>query len=138
MGVFYDVRVHLAENSDDFVGKKGTTVNMGIRKAQYAGLDIKQRSPTATTGLHCIATIDPPAKYSNICPEKGFMFGSGKVSLEMGLEREVYYHGEDIPLNISINNQSKKAVKNIRVGACRPIQNHHLYLTILVSHQSEL
>ena len=35
----------------------------------------------------------------------------------MGLEREVFYHGEDIPLNISINNQSKKAVKNIRVGA---------------------
>ena len=52
MGVFYDVRVHLAENSDDFVGKKGTTVNMGIRKAQYAGLDVKQRSPTATTGLN--------------------------------------------------------------------------------------
>ena len=50
MGVFYDVRVHLAENSDDFVGKKGTTVNMGIRKAQYAGLEAKQRSPTATTG----------------------------------------------------------------------------------------
>ena len=47
------------------------------------------------------------------------MFGSGKVSLEMGLEREVFYHGEDIPLNISINNQSKKAVKNIRVGAFR-------------------
>ena len=32
MGVFYDVRVHLAENSDDYVGKKGTTVSMGIRK----------------------------------------------------------------------------------------------------------
>lgn len=104
MGVFYDVRVHLAENSDDFVGKKGTTVNMGIRKAQYAGLDVKQRSPTATT-------------------EKGFMFGSGKVSLEMGLEREVFYHGEDIPLNISINNQSKKAIKNIR---CHINQNCEL------------
>ena len=32
MGVFYDVRVHLAENADDFIGKKGTTVGMGIRK----------------------------------------------------------------------------------------------------------
>ena len=32
MGVFYDVRVHLAENADDYVGKKGTTVGMGIRK----------------------------------------------------------------------------------------------------------
>ena len=66
MGVFYDVRVHLAENSDDFVGKKGTTVNMGIRKAQYAGLDVKQRSPTATTGLNGVATINAPAKFIEI------------------------------------------------------------------------
>ena len=34
MGVFYEVRVHLAENADDFVGKKGTTVSMGIRKVE--------------------------------------------------------------------------------------------------------
>ena len=34
MGVFYEVRVHLAENADDFVGKKGTTVSMGIRKVK--------------------------------------------------------------------------------------------------------
>ena len=131
MGVFYDVRVHLAENSDDFVGKKGTTVNMGIRKAQYAGLEAKQRSPTATTGpeyhnqydilnyswlSQCVGLCVCHYHKILISPEKGFMFGSGKVSLEVGLERETYYHGEDIPLNISINNQSKKAVKNIRVG----------------------
>lgn len=34
MGVFYEVRVHLAENADDFIGKKGTTVCMGIRKVK--------------------------------------------------------------------------------------------------------
>jgi len=95
MGVFYDVRVHLAENADDFIGKKGTTVGMGIRKAQYASLDMKKRSPTSTA-------------------EKGFMFGSGKINLEASLDREVWYHGEDIPVHISINNQSKKSVKNIR------------------------
>ena len=32
MGVFYDIRVHLAENADDYNGKKGSTVSMGIRK----------------------------------------------------------------------------------------------------------
>ena len=37
MGVFYEVRVHLAENADDFVGKKGTTVSMGIRKVRRGG-----------------------------------------------------------------------------------------------------
>lgn len=69
------------------------------------------------------------------------MFGSGKVSLEMGLEREVFYHGEDIPLNISINNQSKKAIKNIRVGARRDAEHRLITIVIcafLVSHQPEL
>ena len=32
MGVFYDVRVHLAESGDDYQGKKSSTVAMGIRK----------------------------------------------------------------------------------------------------------
>lgn len=35
--MFYEVRVHLAENADDFVGKKGTTVSMGIRKVNVGG-----------------------------------------------------------------------------------------------------
>jgi hypothetical protein len=32
MGVFYDVRAHITECQDDFTGKKGSTVTMGIRK----------------------------------------------------------------------------------------------------------
>ena len=66
-------------------------------KAQFASLDMKQRSPTSTA-------------------EKGFMFGSGKLVVEASLDREVFYHGEDLPIHISINNNSKKCVKNIRVS----------------------
>merc|ERR1711953_834225 len=112
MGVFYEVRVHLAENADDFVGKKGTTVSMGIRKAQYASLDMRQRSPTSTA-------------------EKGFMFGSGKLVVEASLDREVFYHGEDLPIHISINNQSKKCVKNIRCNV-----NQHCELTMVNAQYS--
>ena len=32
MGVFYDVRAHIADAQDDYVGKKGSTVCLGIRK----------------------------------------------------------------------------------------------------------
>jgi len=112
MGVFYDIRVHLAENADDFQGKKGSTVSMGIRKAQFAPSDVKQRSPTSTA-------------------EKGFMFGSGKLILEASLDREVYYHGEDLPIHISINNQSKKSVKNIRCNV-----NQHCELTMVNAQYS--
>jgi len=107
MGVFYDIRVHLAENADDYTGKKGSTVCMGIRKVQFAPSDVKQRSPTSTA-------------------EKGFMFGSGKLVLEASLDREVYYHGEDLPIHVSINNQSKKSVKNIRCHV-----NQHCELTMV-------
>ena len=44
------------------------------------------------------------------------MFGSGKLVVEASLDREVFYHGEDLPIHISINNNSKKCVKNIRVS----------------------
>ena len=108
MGLFYDVRVHLAENDDDYVGKKRTTVSMGVRKAQYASLEIKDRSPVTTSKA-----------------EKGFMFGSGKIKLEINIDRDVWYHGEEIPVHYSITNQSNMAVKNIRSNI---IQNCELVM----------
>jgi len=112
MGVFYDVRAHIADAQDDYVGKKGSTVCLGIRKSQYASNDIKQRSPTSTA-------------------EKGFVFGSGKVVVEASLDKEVFYHGEDIPLHISINNQSKKQAKSIMCTI-----NQHCELTMVNAHYS--
>jgi len=112
MGVFYDVRVHLAESGDDYQGKKSSTVAMGIRKAQFAPSEQKLRSPASSA-------------------EKGFMFGSGKLVLEASLDKEVYCHGEDLPVHISINNHSKKAVKNIRVNI-----NQHCELTMINAQYS--
>ena len=34
MGVFYEVRVHVAEYQDDFKGRKGSSTSMGIRKVK--------------------------------------------------------------------------------------------------------
>ena len=143
MGVFYDVRVHLAETSDDYVGKKTSTVAMGIRKAQYAMSDTKLRSPASTA-------------------EKGFMFGSGETAIsscikskmlelkvvfqeswfwrrvwtkrfgsQVVLSSQVYYHGEDLPVHLSINNHSKQAVKNIRCNV-----NQHCELTMINAQYS--
>jgi len=95
MGVFYDVRAHMAESSEDYVGKKPTIVSMAIRKTMYFAGDVKKRSPSSTV-------------------DKGFVFGSGKVVLEVSLEKEVFYHGEDIAVHVAVNNHSKKPVKNIQ------------------------
>ena len=34
MGVFYEVRVHVAEYQDDYKGRKGSSTSMGIRKVK--------------------------------------------------------------------------------------------------------
>ena len=44
---------------------------------------------------------------------------------------KVYCHGEDLPVHISINNHSKKAVKNIRVNI-----NQHCELTMINAQYS--
>ncbi len=41
MGVFYDVRAHIAESQDDYTGKKGSTVGMGIRKVRMTQLLVR-------------------------------------------------------------------------------------------------
>lgn len=83
-------------------------------QSQYASNDMKQRSPTSMA-------------------EKGFVFGSGnivkiiffsyinspfsgKIVLEASLDKEVFYHGEDIPVHVSLNNNSKKTAKSIAVN----------------------
>merc|ERR1712226_635341 len=102
MGVFYDVRVHLAESSDDYQGKKSSTVAMGIRKAQFAPSEQKLRSPASTA-------------------EKGFMFGSGKLVLEASLDKEVYCHGEDLPVHVNINQHCELTMINAQYS-CKVVR----------------
>jgi hypothetical protein len=37
MGVSYEVRLHIAENADDYRGSKKDTVNMSIRRVRESG-----------------------------------------------------------------------------------------------------
>ena len=112
MGVSYEVKLHVGDNSEDHVGSKKASVHMSIRKAQYAGSDEKQRSPTAKA-------------------EKGFLCSSGKLGLECTMDREISYHGQELPINVCINNNSKKSVKLIRVAIIQ-----HCELTMVAAQYS--
>ncbi|KAJ4441148.1 hypothetical protein ANN_10998 [Periplaneta americana] len=46
---------------------------------------------------------------------KGFTFSQGKLNLEVTLDKETYYHGEKLAANVIISNNSRKAVRNIKV-----------------------
>ena len=65
-------------------------------QVQWAPTDEKLRSPTATA-------------------DKGFLCTKGTVILECTLDREIFYHGEEIPVHVSISNNTKKSVKSVKV-----------------------
>jgi arrestin-2 len=46
---------------------------------------------------------------------KGFTFSQGKLNLEVTLDKETYYHGERVAANVTVSNNSRKAVRNIKV-----------------------
>merc|ERR1712223_276721 len=112
MGVSYDVRIHIGESSEDYNGMKKSTVHMSIRKSQYTVSDGTVRCPTAKA-------------------EKGFLCAKGKLGLECTLDKEVFYHGQEIPIHVSVNNNANKSVKAIRVAIVQ-----HCELTMVAGQYS--
>lgn len=96
LGVEYYVKCYVGANEED-KGHKRSTVQLAIKKLQYA----------------------PPVKGITRLPSslisKGFTFSSGKINLEVTLDKDTYYHGEKIGANIMISNNSRKQVRNIKV-----------------------
>lgn len=96
LGVEYYVKCYVAANEED-KGHKRSSVNLAIKKLQFA--------PAGREGNRLPSSL----------VSKGFTFSSGKINLEVTLDKEIYYHGEKIGANIMISNNSKKDVKNIKV-----------------------
>ncbi|KAM6983605.1 arrestin 3a, retinal (X-arrestin) [Tautogolabrus adspersus] len=96
-GVDFEIKTFLAKekcNIDEKIEKKDTA-RLIIRKVQYAPSQIG-------TG--------PKA---DIC--KSFMMSDKPVHLEASMEKDLYFHGETIPIKINIKNESNKTVKKFKI-----------------------
>ncbi|XP_024122451.1 arrestin 3a, retinal (X-arrestin) [Oryzias melastigma] len=96
-GVDFEVKTYLAKeknNADEKIDKKDTA-RLVIRKIQFAPSQVG---------------AGPKA---DIC--KSFMMSDKPVHLEASMEKDLYFHGEEIPLKIKINNESNKTVKKIKI-----------------------
>lgn len=87
LGVEYMLKVYVAENEED-KGHKRSMVALIIKKLQFAPYARGQRLPSSLVS-------------------KGFTFSSGKITLEVTLDKEIYYHGEKVSANVVINNTSR-------------------------------
>ncbi|KAG8447641.1 hypothetical protein GDO86_014956, partial [Hymenochirus boettgeri] len=94
-GVDFEVKGFCAENAEEKVHKRNS-VQLIIRKVQFAP-DIKGPAPCADT-------------------TRQFMMSDKQLQLEASLDKEIYYHGEAIKVNVKINNGTNKIVKKIKIS----------------------
>ncbi|KAK6033817.1 arrestin domain protein, partial [Cooperia oncophora] len=80
--------------SDIFVS--GSSVRLAIRKLTYAPWEARPQ-PTADVS-------------------KDFMMSAGLLHMEASLDKEMYYHGESIAVNVHLQNNSNKSVKKLKVS----------------------
>ncbi|XP_047491469.1 arrestin homolog [Penaeus chinensis] len=106
LGVIYELRVFVGDNSDEKPHKRNS-VTLAVRKVQFSPVAGNKRQPSTLVS-------------------KGFALSSGKLNMEVTLDKELYYHGEHVNATININNGSKKTVKNIK---CSVIQHVEVTMT---------
>ncbi|XP_070692512.1 arrestin 3b, retinal (X-arrestin), partial [Pempheris klunzingeri] len=97
-GVDFEVKAYIANaaNNPDEVIEKKDTCRLMIRKIQYA------------------PTSNKAGPKADIC--KQFMMSDKPVHVEGSLEKEIYYHGDPITVQVKINNETTKVVKKIKVS----------------------
>lgn len=92
-GVQYYVKIFAGESDTDRSHRR-STVNLGIRKVQYA--------PSKQGNQPCTVV------------RKDFMLSPGELELEVTLDKQLYHHGEKVAINLCIRNHSNKVVKKIK------------------------
>ncbi|XP_062329947.1 S-arrestin b [Osmerus eperlanus] len=93
--VEFEVKAFCAESLDEKVQKR-SSVRLAIRKIQYAPEDSKV-VPTAETTCE-------------------FLMSDKPLHVQVSLEKETYYHGEPINVNVDITNSSNRSIKDISVS----------------------
>ncbi|CAB4068474.1 ARRB [Lepeophtheirus salmonis] len=94
-GIDYEMKAFVGDTSADKPHKRNT-VRLAIRKVMYA--------PSKS------------GEQPSVEVSKEFRLSPSKLHLECSLDKEMYYHGEKIAVNVHIQNNSNKAVKKIKVS----------------------
>merc|ERR1712029_493597 len=94
-GIDYEMKAYVGDTVEDKPHKRNS-VRLAIRKAMYAP--------------------SKPGDQPSVEVSKEFIMSPSKLHLECSLDKELYYHGEKISVNVHIQNNSNKAVKKIKVS----------------------
>ncbi|KAG1971211.1 beta-arrestin-2 [Pimephales promelas] len=94
-GVDFEIRAFCAKSMED-KNHKRNSVRLVIRKVQYA--------PEKTGPQPMVETT------------RSFLMSDRSLHLEASLDKELYYHGEPISVNVHVTNNSTKTVKRVKIS----------------------
>ncbi|XP_075715295.1 beta-arrestin-2 [Rhinoderma darwinii] len=94
-GVDYEIRAFCAKSMEEKMHKRNS-VRLVIRKVQFAP-EKAGPQPVAETTRH-------------------FLMSDRSLHLEASLDKELYYHGEPLNVNVHVTNNSSKTVKRVKVS----------------------
>ncbi|CAF0974238.1 unnamed protein product, partial [Didymodactylos carnosus] len=94
-GVDYELKTYVAETAEEKAHKRNS-VRLAIRKLTYAP--------------------ETPAPQPVVEAHKDFMMSPAPLHLECTLDKEMYYHGESINVNVVVTNNSNKTLRKIRIA----------------------
>uniref|UniRef100_A0A671XED6 Arrestin beta 2 n=1 Tax=Sparus aurata TaxID=8175 RepID=A0A671XED6_SPAAU len=94
-GVDYELQAFCAKTVEEKIHQRNS-VHLAIRKVQYAP---EKQGP------------QPMVEIS-----RSFLMSDRSLHLEASLDKELYYHGEPISVNVQVTNNSTKTVKRVKIS----------------------
>ncbi|XP_049648551.1 beta-arrestin-2 isoform X2 [Accipiter gentilis] len=94
-GVDFEIRAFCTKSLEEKIHKRNS-VRLVIRKVQYAP-EQPGPQPSAETTRH-------------------FLMSERSLHLEASLDKELYYHGEPLNVNVHVTNNSSKSIKRVKVS----------------------
>uniref|UniRef100_A0A4W6C8D3 Arrestin beta 2 n=1 Tax=Lates calcarifer TaxID=8187 RepID=A0A4W6C8D3_LATCA len=95
-GVDFEIRAFCAKSIEEKIHKSRNSVRLVIRKVQYAP--------------------EKPGPQPMVETTRSFLMSDRSLHLEASLDKELYYHGEPISVNVHVTNNSTKTVKRVKIS----------------------
>ncbi|KAM7541177.1 hypothetical protein Aperf_G00000037834 [Anoplocephala perfoliata] len=124
-GVDYELRAYIAEECDEKTQSRPSLISCGPfnlwPKPASKNLTVFNLLPNPRSSVRMAIrklTYAPEESVPQPSAEivKDFIMSPGTLRLEVSLDKEKYYHGEYLAVNVLVDNNSNKTVKKVKVS----------------------
>ncbi|XP_054975958.1 beta-arrestin-1 isoform X4 [Sorex araneus] len=120
-GVDYEVKAFCAENLDEKIHKRGL---LGDRHCSKCWTCVSLFNPYSKPERNSVRLVIRKVQYAPESPgpqptaetTRQFLMSDKPLHLEASLDKEIYYHGEPICVNVHVTNNTNKTVRKMKIS----------------------